>query len=215
MISDWINSLFKNYLKFHEADLQAHYKRPLHLQQQEFMRLMGPNANTIFGKQYDFRSIKDQETFAARVPVHSYDDLWPYIEKIIAGESDVLTTGKVNWLAKTAGTTSGTSKYIPIPRNTLWRCHFKAAWYTLATLYAHHENMRIFAQRNLLIGGGVYGKYQDTNINLADVSGIIIHSIPLLLRPFYYPDIPTATLPDYEEKIQKTAAIAARRYRRH
>ncbi|MEL6970846.1 MAG: GH3 auxin-responsive promoter family protein [Bacteroidota bacterium] len=210
MISDWINSLFKNYLKFHEADLQAHYKRPLHLQQQEFMRLMGPNANTIFGKQYDFRSIKDQETFAARVPVHSYDDLWPYIEKIIAGESDVLTTGKVNWLAKTAGTTSGTSKYIPIPRNTLWRCHFKAAWYTLATLYAHHENMRIFAQRNLLIGGGVYGKYQDTNINLADVSGIIIHSIPLLLRPFYYPDIPTATLPDYEEKIQKTAAIAAR-----
>ena len=102
MISDWINGLFKTYLKFHEADLQAHYKRPLHLQQQEFMRLMDPNANTTFGKKYDFRSIKDQKTFATRVPIHSYDDLWPYIEKIIAGSSDVLTTGKVNWLANGA-----------------------------------------------------------------------------------------------------------------
>ncbi len=210
MISNLINRLFKGYLKFHEADLKAHYKRPLHLQRQEFIHLLKPNANTLFGKQYDFRSIRDHSTFAARIPVHSYDELWPYIQRIIQGEGDVLTTGKVTWLAKTAGTTSGSSKYIPMTRNTLRRCHFKAAWYTLATLYAHHENMQIFAQRNLLIGGGMYGKYENSNILVGDISGIVIGNIPLLLRPFYYPDIETATLPNYEEKIQKTAEIAAR-----
>lgn len=210
MVSNLVNSVFKTYLKFHEADLKAHYKHPLHLQQQEFMRLIGPNANTVFGKKHNFSSISTPAEYAERVPLNTYDDLWPYIERIIKGEGDVLTTGKVTWLAKTAGTTSGTSKHIPITRNALRRSHFKAAWYTLATLYAHHENMRIFAQRNLLIGGGVYGKYPGANLHVGDISGIVIHSIPMLLRPFYYPDIKTATLPNYEEKIQKTAEIAAR-----
>lgn len=209
MINELVNRGFKYYLKMHEAKLHAHYRHPILLQQQQLAQLLRENADTAIGKKYAFSSLPGLSAFAESVPIHTYDDLWPYIQRIINNEPKVLTHQKVIWLSKTAGTTSGQSKFTPITRQTLRQTHFRASWYTLATIYAHQPDMRIFAQRNLLIGGGVYGKYPDKDIRVGDISGIIIRHIPYPLRPFYYPDVYTATLPSYEEKIRKTAHIAA------
>lgn len=210
MINELINRGFKHYLKIHEARLHAHYQHPILLQQQQLTQLLKENADTAIGKKYAFSTLPNPSSFAESVPIHTYDDLWPYIQRIINNEPKVLTHQKVTWLSKTAGTTSGQSKFTPITRQTLRQTHFKAVWYTLATIYAHQPDMKIFAQRNLLIGGGMYGNYPGKEIQVGDISGIVIRHIPYPLRPFYYPDVYTATLPDYEEKIRKTAKIAAR-----
>lgn len=211
MISELINGFFRYYLKTHEADLRAHDQAAIQLQQRQWAQLIKENANTVFGKKYGFSTLHSPAAYAERVPIHHYEDLWPYILRIINNEPNILTAQKVLWLSKTAGTTSGQSKYTPITEQTIRQTHFKACWYTLATFYAHRPDMRIFAQRNLLIGGGVYGTYPGKQMRVGDISGILIQRIPLILRPFYYPDVITATLPSYEEKIRKTAAVAAKR----
>jgi hypothetical protein len=50
--------------------------------------------------------------FAAQVPVRDYEDLKPYVDKVVAGQENILWKGKPLYFAKTSGTTSET-KYIP------------------------------------------------------------------------------------------------------
>lgn len=205
-----INSLFKIHLKRYQSELETFAKYPIVAQKEVLQNILRANFDTQFGNQYHFSSIHDYKTFQKRVPVHTYQQLEPYINKIIEGEERVLTSSKVKWMAKTAGTTSGTSKFIPITKENLQDCHLKGSWYALATLYAHREDLKIFAKRNLLIGGGIYNTFPKSNIQVGDISAIMIRNIPLILRPFYIPDVKTATSPNWEDKVDYIAELAAK-----
>lgn len=81
-------------------------------------QLVKSASNTLFGKEHHFKEVSDYESFKKRVPIRDYEGLKSYIEKIKAGESNVLWKGKPIYLAKTSGTTSGV-KYIPISKDSI------------------------------------------------------------------------------------------------
>lgn len=208
-VINWINNLFKIHLKKYEAELREHYTRPEDLQQKTLQQILRENAHTQFV--VDHQTLADPlsiDNYSARVPVRTYEELYPYIDRILRGEQQVLTQQTVEALARTAATTQHESKYIPVTREHILSCQ-KGSWFTLTSLHMHREDLQIFARKNMLIGGGAYGNYPGTNMLVADISALMIQSIPLLLRAFYLPDVQTATLPNYEEKIRIIAKIAA------
>ena len=92
--------------------------KPLETQNAVFKSLIQEAKNTQFGKDHDFANISSHSDFVARVPVRDYEELKPYVERVVAGEFDILWKGKPLYFAKTSGTTSG-AKYIPITKESM------------------------------------------------------------------------------------------------
>ena len=88
---------------------------PIKTQDKVFKNLISDATSTLFGKDHDFTGINSYKDFVKRVPVRDYEALKPYVDKVVAGEKDILCKGKPIYFAKTSGTTSGT-KYIPITK---------------------------------------------------------------------------------------------------
>lgn len=205
-----INNIFKTHLKKYQEELSTFKTHPLAIQKQVLQQILTSQAGSQIGQHYQFSSIYDYQEYRRRLPVVHYKDIEPFVQKILQGESNILTTSKIKWMAKTAGTTSGKSKYLPVTRENIVECHQKGAWYILSTLYAHREDLQIFAKRNMLFGGGVYGLYPGSSIPVADISAIMIQSIPYFMRPFYIPSVKIATMPDWEEKVERIAQIVSK-----
>ena len=93
-------------------------ENPIAAQKQTFQFLIEKARNTRFGQDHDFEQIRDYETFKKKVPVRDYEGHRPYVDRIIAGEKDVLWPGVPLYLSKTSGTTSG-AKYIPISKASM------------------------------------------------------------------------------------------------
>ena len=106
-------------------------ENPIVAQKQTFKRIVEKARNTRFGQDHDFEQIIDYETFKIKVPVRDYEGHRPYIDRIIAGEKDVLWPGVPLYLSKTSGTTSG-AKYIPISKESM-PTHINAARDALLT----------------------------------------------------------------------------------
>ena len=204
------NKLLTAYLKKFELEMQHHADRPEILQEITLKQILNNAQHTAFGQDHQLKKTEGRANrYYQQVPIRTYDELFPYIQRIMAGEDNVLTKEKVRALAKTAGTTQVESKYIPITRECMQDCHQKGSWFTLTSLHMYREDLQIFSRKNMLIGGGDYGLFPGTDMQLADISALLIQSTPFFLKPFYTPDIYTATLPSYEEKIKLIAKQVA------
>lgn len=205
-----INTLFKTYLGRYRRELHAHYDDPLALQRDTLEYILRGNRDTAFGKEHHFdKLIKEPRYFSERIPVRDYAAHRPYIDRILAGEQCVLTEEPAAWIATTSGTT-GTVKYLPIPQRAVGEIHLKGSWLSLAALYEKDEQLQVFSHKNLLIGGAFKGLHEPSGLPKADISAVIIQSIPRIMRPLYIPDVELATAPAYEEKIERIAQLAAR-----
>ncbi|MCP9237592.1 GH3 auxin-responsive promoter family protein [Lewinella sp. JB7] len=204
-----VNSIFKTYLGRYRRELHEHYEYPLELQSRVLQEILRTNRNTAFGKEHHFdHLLRQPDQFGSRVPVRSYDLHKPYIDRILAGEERVLTHDPPAWIATTSGTT-GSVKYLPIPQRAVAEIHLRGSWLSLAALYEKDEQLQVFSHKNLLIGGAFKGIHEGLQIPKADISAVIIQSIPRIMRPFYIPDVELATAVNYEEKIEKIAQLAA------
>lgn len=158
---------------------------------------------------HGFAEIRHYEDFRKQVPISAYDDIKHDIKRMMHGEQDVLWPGKVTWFSKSSGTTSDKSKFIPVSNQSLKHCHVKGFWDSLAILYHHHPEAKIFEHNNLVVGGSLYefGPHKETRFG--DISAILIHEMPLVGRPFYSPDFETASMKKWDEKIERTAQLAS------
>ena len=195
------------YLRQRMARIITFMEQPHKVQQQVLRELLAASKHTIWGQEFGYRSIKTQKDYAAQVPISDYDQLKPYIQRMMYGEKDVLWGGKVKWFAKSAGTTSDKSKYVPLTDQNLFSNHIRGNWDTTTILYHHNPNARTFADKNLLMVGSLetFEPYPKTTIG--DVSAIMAHRMPWVGRPFFAPDFKTALMPNWEEKIERTAQL--------
>jgi len=120
-----LQSIINWYFKQRHKKLENHYTNPFDLQQNTFNDLIEKAAATFYGKKFDFASIKNYEQFKNRLPINTYESLQALIEKAVKGEQNVLWPGEINWFAKSSGTTSARSKFIPVTYQSLEDCHFK------------------------------------------------------------------------------------------
>lgn len=205
MIKNIVNATLSRYLQWRYVRLQRAVKKVNYTQNTLLKKLLQTAQSTEFGQKYHFRRTSNYQTYADRVPIFEYDDLKPYISRMMHGEKDILWNGRVKWFSKSSGTTSDKSKFIPVTRENLFSNHIKGSWDTITLMYNDRPDLEIFKSKSLIMGGTLnrFEPYPDTQYG--DISAIMIHHMPALGRPFYTPDFNTALMPDWERKIEKTA----------
>lgn len=172
--------------------------RPLQAQAATLKELIQTARNTQFGQDHHFDKINDYDSFKARVPVRDYEGLRAYVERIIAGELDVLWPGKPLYLSKTSGTTSG-AKYIPISKESM-PTHINAARDALLT-YIHSTGKADFIAGKQIFLQGSPTLDTKGGIGLGRLSGIVAHYVPSYLQKSRMPSWETNCIEDWEEKV--------------
>jgi phenylacetate-coenzyme A ligase PaaK-like adenylate-forming protein len=199
MTFDWKNFLFRIYLKLaFPPDFTA--EKSIQHQQKILKKILRQLSFTQLGKDLKFAEIKSYNDFKNNVPVTQYDFYETYIEKIKACQQKVMTDKPVKWFAKTAGTTSGKSKLVPITTQIMKESHVRGSFFALSKIHQLDKNMRLLSHKNLLIPGGIY-EVLDSGVTVADISGILSVNIPFIYRGYYTPDIHVQTFSKWEEKI--------------
>lgn len=160
-------------------------------------RLLQAGADTAFGRQYDLRHVRSVEQFQSKVGTFDYDSFKPYIERMKAGERDVTARGRVHLFARSSGTTSDRSKYIPVTRESVYRNH-TLGMRDVATLFsANHPDTRVFEGKTLTLGGS----YCEENGYIAgDLSAVLIREMQFWSGWFRAPRTETAVISDFYEK---------------
>lgn len=155
---------------------------------------------TAFGIDHDFQSIKNYDDFKQHIPVRDYEELKPYVERILKGEENVLWKGKPAYLAKTSGTTSGT-KYIPISNESRYSHFISARNATLS--YVHETGNSSFLDGNLIFLSGSPELEETAGIKTGRLSGISNHLVPAYFRTNQKPSYKTNCIEDWEEKLER------------
>ncbi len=203
MIYTFFNALVKGYLKYRKARIEAMYQTPYELQNEVFVSLISSLKETEYGKEHHADQIRNLIDFKKNIPLTEYEYLFPYIDRMMKGEENILWPGKVVWFAKSSGTTNDKSKFIPITDEVLFDNHVAASWDAMSILYSNRPDARIFDGKNLIMGGSLVTV--NDHLIIGDVSAILLNRMPIVGRPFYTPDFETALLPDWEVKIEKMA----------
>lgn len=172
--------------------------RPIETQQKVFDELISQAYETAFGKDHDFDLIKTYEDFSKQVPIRDYEDLRPYIDRVVAGEEDVLWPGKPLYLAKTSGTTSG-AKYIPLTKASM-PGHINAARDAILA-YIHETGNTSFVDGKMIFLQGNPGLKDKNGIKLGRLSGIVAHYVPSYLQKNRLPSWETNCIEDWETKV--------------
>ncbi len=210
MISPLLNSLVQFLTSARRKRIEQNYfQHPVATQYEELDKLLKLAAHTEFGQKHGFSTIADSEEFAARVPLNDYSILQPDIERMMRGEKDVLWRGKIKWYAQSSGTTSSRSKFIPISDEILERNHFQGGKDMLMFYLENVPDSKLLRGKSLKLGGTVrYDK--ERNIHIGDLSGIMINRLPFWAEYQSTPDEQIALIPDWEEKIRRIIASAAK-----
>ena len=157
---------------------------------------------TVFGQDHNFEKITCYQDFKKLVPIRSYEEILPYIKMTQVQQKNILWPGKIKWFAKSSGTTNNKSKYIPITKQSLYDCHFKAGKDMLAFYLENNPKSKILNGKSLMIGGST-SIQASQNFYSGDVSAIIIKNLPLWVQAKRLPSIKNALLDDWEQKIEK------------
>ncbi len=171
---------------------------PIETQERVFQSLISDASDTQFGSDHNFKNITTHADFVKHVPVRDYEALKPYVEKMVAGEANILWKGKPLYFAKTSGTTSG-AKYIPITKESM-PSHIEAAKNAIL-LYIHQTgNAKIVTRKMIFLQGSPVLETKN-GIQLGRLSGIVAHYVPKYLQKNRLPSLETNCIEDWETKV--------------
>ncbi|WP_353132052.1 GH3 auxin-responsive promoter family protein [Pseudopedobacter sp.] len=203
IVNSFLNWIMKK--RMHQIELFMKY--PDEVQEEWFGELIHSAIGTEWGKKYDYRSIESVEQYRERVPIQNYDTLKPYIERMLKGEQNILWPTEIKWFAKSSGTTSDRSKFIPVTQESLEECHFKGGKDMLAIYCNNNPEARIFTGKSLVLGGSHQINQLNTDSFYGDLSAVLIKNIPIWAELMRTPDMSIALMDNYEEKIEKMARV--------
>lgn len=160
---------------------------------------------TEFGKQHGFSSIFSLQEFKQRVPLHEYDDLKPYIQRLLDGEENLLWNTPASWFAKSSGTTSDKSKFIPVTDEALQDGHYKAAKDILTLYYNYNPDSDLLTGKGLVIGGSHTINQVNDDVQYGDLSAVLLQNAPFWGGWLRTPELSIALMDEWESKIEKLA----------
>jgi len=202
LINSVITWLMKK--RFHQIELFMKY--PHDVQEEWFKRLISTAKDTEYGKRYDFNSINSYDTFRERLPINDYDSIRKDIEQLMAGKQNVLWPTDIKLFAKSSGTTSEKSKYIPVSPESLEECHFKGGKDMLSIYMHSNPETYMFDGRGLAMGGShTIKEVNNEEYYVGDLSALIIQKLPHWVEFARVPKRSVALMDEWEEKIEKMA----------
>ena len=198
--------LLKGYARRRREQLDR--QNPVVTQEKQLLELVGKAANTRFGQDHGFGDITSVADFQARVPLRRYEDFWEaYWKEPFPNVVNASWPGKIPYFAVTSGTTSGTSKYIPVSHE-MNRSNARAGVDLLAHHVAHCPDSRAMGGKGLMLGGSTELVKEAGGVYSGDLSGIAVKRSPWWAKQFLFPPIDIALLSDWEEKVDRIAEAA-------
>jgi len=199
------NSLFSWIIKkrIHQIDLFKKY--PIEVQNDVFEYLIDSAADTEWGKEHDYASIKTTADFQQKVPLTDYAVLEPYIQRMLNNEQNILWNEEVLWFAKSSGTSTGKSKFLPVSKASLEGCHYKGGKDLLSLYYNQLPDRKLYKGKHLILGGSAEINYLNDDSYFGDLSAIILKNMPWWAEIRRTPKKEIALMSNWEEKIEKLA----------
>jgi hypothetical protein len=183
---------------------------PKEAQEKVFWSLVKKARNTEWGKNYKYSDFESVADFQNNVPISRYEDLFPYIHRMMFGERNVLWPGLIRWFSRSSGTTNARSKYIPVSFASIKKIHFKGGK-DVGLLYLNqYPDSGILLGRNVAIPGSLE-KMSKKGIYFGDISAILIKNLPLWMKMLSGANTKTNLTKDWEEKAEKLAYMACQR----
>lgn len=201
MSFSFLNTVMSWFLKKRMHQIELFMKYPIEVQSETLNNLLYSAHKTEFGKKYEFKSIKNYETFSNRVPITTYEDFYPLIKRSIQGEKNIFWSEPIKWFAQSSGTTNSISKYIPVSGETLEKCHFQAGKDALCLYINNNENSNLFSGKSLRLGGSKK-LYEDNNHFFGDLSAILIDNLPIWAEMVSTPNNEISLMNKWDKKIE-------------
>ncbi|MDE3250295.1 MAG: GH3 auxin-responsive promoter family protein [Bacteroidota bacterium] len=179
--------------------------QPVAAQREVLQELVTSAQYTEFGRKYDFHHLFSVKAFKQTVPVHEYEDLKPYIQRMLDGEENVLWNTPVEWFAKSSGTTSEKSKFIPVSQESLEQNHYQASKDVLTMYYKNFPDSDLLTGKGLVIGGSHQVNKLNENIQYGDLSAVLMQNSPVWSNWIRTPELSIALMDEWEGKIEQLA----------
>jgi hypothetical protein len=183
----------------HQIELFKKY--PLEVQNEVLISLLKNAKNTEFGIKYNFNSINNYSSFSKNIPLTDYESFFKYIERSIKGESNIFWNSPIKWYAQSSGTTNSKSKFIPVSKESLEECHYKAGKDVLCLYVNNNEDSNLFSGKSLRLGGSKK-LYENNNNYFGDLSAILIDNLPLWAELLSAPSNEISLMDKWDEKIK-------------
>lgn len=177
------------------------------IQREQLSYLLAQGAPTEYGKKFGFGGIRSAEQFSQNVPVVSYQELQPYVERLMQGEHHLLWNEKIKFFSKSSGTTGAQSKYIPVSRQALKQCHYKGGRDLFALYLQANPQSGVFSGQNISMGGSLHPWKSNPKICCGDVSAIITAQLPFWAEMRRTPRRSIALMDEWESKLRLMAQI--------
>jgi hypothetical protein len=185
--------------------IEGHFTNPLELQHTSLDELIFSSRNTEWGKKYGYSDIGNYEQFKARVPISTYEEIFPYIDRMMHGEQNILWSSPISWFSKSSGTTNARSKFIPVSKESLENCHMMGGKDMITLLINNKPETRIFEGKGLSIGGSLSNNPLNSSLLLGDVSAVVMKNLPIWAQIIRTPSLDVALMDDWDQKIEKMA----------
>lgn len=182
---------------------------PVATQRDVLQDLVTTAQYTDFGKAHHFSNLYSLKAFKANVPIQEYENTAPFIEKMMNGEENILWNTPVKWFAKSSGTTSSKSKFIPVSEESLQENHFKASKDVLANYYNNFPSSDLLTGKGLVVGGSHQLNQVNDEIQYGDLSAVLMQNTPFWGQWLRTPELSVALLDNWTDKIEKLATATA------
>jgi hypothetical protein len=194
------NSIASWLLKKRYHQIELFLKYPAEVQQEVLEQLLEIAEDTEFGRRYGFESIENYREYRERVPIISYEEAEPYIERSRMGEQNIFWPTTIKWFAKSSGTTNAKSKFIPVSTEALEDCHYKSSKDLLCLYLNNNENSQLFTGKSLRLGGSKE-LYEDNGTFFGDLSAILIDNMPFWAELSSTPSNRVSLMSEWESKM--------------
>ncbi|NIM36427.1 MAG: hypothetical protein GTN67_14120 [Hydrotalea flava] len=180
-------------------------QNPIATQRDVLQDLVTHGQFTEFGRKYGMNNLFTIKEFKQRIPINEYEDLKPYIERLMQGEQNLLWNTPVYWFAKSSGTTSDKSKFIPITEESLQDCHYQSAKDVLSLYYKFNPESDLLTGKGLVIGGSHQISPINDEAQYGDLSAVLLQNTPMWASWIRTPELSIALMDEWESKIEYLA----------
>lgn len=191
--------------RFRHWRIEQWINDPISAQREVLQDLVTHGQYTDFGRKHGFTELFNIRSFKESVPIQEYNDLKPMIERLMNGEENLLWNTPVNWFAKSSGTTSDKSKFIPITMESLEDNHFQAAKDVLTLYYNYNTESDLLTGKGLVIGGSHQISKVNDDIQYGDLSAVLLQNTPMWANWIRTPELSIALMDEWENKIERLA----------
>jgi hypothetical protein len=207
-VLNFFNFAVKELLKPRVRTIRHFMENGMDVQQQQFKKLVYAARKTEFGKKYGFSDISQIEDFQERLPVSTYEDFFPYIQRMMKGEQNILWHSPIRWFSKSSGTTNARSKFIPVSVESLHQTHYQGGKDLISLYVLNKPETQTFTGKGLSIGGSLQQVQDNKDALVGDVSALVMRNLPEWAQFMRSPGLDIALMSEWEEKIEKMAKVA-------